>query len=445
MPSGSMSARLTATIFVAACAATTNAQTIGGLASPLAATDPAAVRAVLQPNAVRLQPNAALGREVVSAASDDDAIDAAAERLREMGGGASYVRTDAGLGIVGVGSASLTEAIASQNRNITERRRRFARVEAHLAARGAIAALLGETPDSGKQELALQRALLDNVDFDARNAPPDATVAAFLRGAVLYDCIEDEVGGRTFVTVVTSPRTQGDISFDALDAVTASNLRAAKDLIIAEIRSGVVAPSGGRVLTVLGDDRSVAFLAWSCEYVEFHADERTQHQIFETAAGQSQHDARRALLSLMRGEQIEYSREFAALVPDFEQRASVVIPGSNDAAAATSRRQVVESFVGGETLKSIVAGKLPPGVQVTAPESVDDGAFVFTVAFYSPQTAAAAGATWPDAVIANPLGKSDRRARSYAIAPDGTFETTRDGKLKPKSAASGQVSNKKDL
>lgn len=423
---------------------TANAQKVGGFDAPAGSENPAAMRVVKQLQKVEAKQNTALQREVISGATDADAINEAARRLREKGGGAHFVKTESGIGVVGVGFAQLGKVTDEESEDRVRQSRRYARANALLSAKANIALLLDATGEAGKIELARQRALLDDL-------PPDAVVdavetrAAFLRGAAFYDLEEDAANDRVYVTVITTPRTQGDVSTHALDELTASNLRAARDLVVREVESGVVPPSGGKVMTIVGDGRRVAWIAWASEYVERHQDPAVEQQILYTAERGSEMRARAALLALLRGERIEVDREFEQVVPNYAQRSQ---EGLVEAPSGFEERRdrLVKSVVEKETMASIVAGKLPPGVETSPPKAVDGGRFVYTVAFYCPQTVAAVSELlWPDVVEASPLGKSDRRARCYAIGPDGTFERSKDGRLIPKSAASGQVSNKKDL
>lgn len=421
-----------------------NAQKVGGFDAPAGGENRAAMRVVKQPQKVEAKQNTALQREVISGATDADAINEAARRLREKGGGAHFVKTESGIGVVGVGFAPLAMVADPKTLDLLVHSRRYARASAFLAAKANIALLLDSTGENGKIELARQRALLDDL-------PPDGVVdavetrSAFLRGAAFYDLDEDTASDRVYVTVITTPRTQGDVSAHGLDELTASNLRAARDLVVREVENGVVPPSGGKVMTIVGDDRRVAWIAWACEYVERHPDPAVEQQILYTAERGSEMRARAALLALLRGERIEIDREFEQVVPNYAQRSQ---EGLVEAPSGFEERRdrLVKSVVEEETMAAIVAGRLPPGVETSPPKAVDGGRFVYTVAFYCPKTVAAVSELlWPDVVEASPLGKSDRRARCYAIGPDGTFERTEDGRLIPKSAASGQVSNKKDL
>lgn len=431
-------------IGVVLCAATSFAQKVGGLDAPAGVENRAAMRQVKQPQKVEAKKNAALDREVISGATDADAINEAASRLKAAGGGALYVKTESGLGVVGVGAAKLEPLAGTKNENLILPRRRYARAEAHLAAKAAIARLLDSTSESGRIELARQRALLDDHsekgELDARE-----TASAFLRGAAFYDCEEASAGDRVFVTVISTPRTQGDVSADSADSLTASNLRAARDLVVREVESGVVPPSGGKVMTIVGDDRRVAWIAWDCAFVDRHPDPMVEQKIRLDAERGAEMNARAALLALLRGERIEVDRTFSSVVPDYSARAN---PGATDGAKAFQARRdrLLKQVVESESMASIVASRLPPGVETSLPRAVDDGLFVYSVAFFSPESVdAVIELLWPDVVELSPLGKSDRRARAYAITPDGTFERTKDGRLIPKSAATGQVSNKKDL
>lgn len=446
LPAALVGAFAFSAIALVAGAANTYAQKVGGLDAPAGVDNRAALRVVKQPQRVEAKKNAALDREVISGATDADAINEAAARLKSAGGGALYVKTESGLGVVGVGVAKLESLAGAKNENLVLPRRRYARAEAHLAAKAAIARLLDTTSDAGRIELARQRALLDdrpeNGAIDAKE-----TVSAFLRGAAFYDCEEAAEGDRVFVTVISTPRTQGDVSADTPDTLTASNLRAARDLVVREVEAGVVPPSGGKVLTILGDDRRVAWIAWDCAFVDRHSDPIVAQQILLDAERGAEMHARAALLALLRGERIEVDRSFSSAVPDYPDRAKQASGGVSKP-FGDRRDRLLKQVVESESMASVIAGKLPPGVETTPPRVVDDGRFVYSVAFFCPDPEsvdAIIELMWPDVVEASPLGKSDRRARAYSITPDGTFERSKDGRLIPKSAATGQVSNKKDL
>ncbi len=422
------------------------AQPIGGLPTPASAPNRQDLLKIREPDAIQVKQNAALDREVLSGASDSDAVNAAVKRLREKGeDGAIYVRTESGIGVVGVATVSSKPAKGVTNPNRIAMSARLARARALLQAKGEIAKLLASTRDEGKNELVKQQKLIDDQGKGAKVAAPEV-LSAFIRGAVFYDCAEDVATSLVNVAVVTTPRTQGDIRFDSIELLTASNLQAAKNLVLAQVKAGVAPPSGGTVLTILGTDPRIAWIAWDTEYVDSKSDPRVAAQIREDAIDGSRIAAQKALLALMRGEKIEVEKEMATEIAEFVRAANEQLGGGGKESFEQSRQELVKTVTQSETVRSIVEGKVMHGVETLGPLKSEDGRFVSTLMFYAPESSpAVATAMTSVAQREIPLGNPDRRAKAYPVAPDGTFQLGPDGTLKPMSAGAGIVSPKKDL
>lgn len=430
------------------------AQSPAGIPFPAGASNRTQLIRVASQDSVQSLPNAALGQPVISATSESDAINAAAQRLRERGGGALFVRTESGLGMVAVGKGAKGDAEGVTNETLRAMLERRARTEAYLDAKARIATLLSDVKVEGRVELMKQKHLLDDDKGSAANTGTNEettlkeVVSAFLRGAVLYDITTDAASGGVLATVISTPRSQGEVAIEDASALTHSTIEGAKDLVVREVMTGVVPPLGGRVLTIVSQ-KQIAWIAWGCAYVSSNPDPKLAEATRKAAEAESRQLAEVALLAVMKGETVEIDKRSGDAFRDWRNQFEKPLRDSADSKVtrfASARRDLVHTLEQSEAMRTVAAGTLPRGFVCDPPKTSEDGRWVYTIAFYAPgDSSRIFDERFASLLRDNPLGDSARRANAYEVKPDGSFKIEADGRLVPKAIPSGRVSNPDDL
>jgi hypothetical protein len=220
--------------------------------------------------------------------------------------GTKIVKTPSGIGFVATGIGAYR---TMENPTATRISKRNAYVIAFTDAKKRLAELLGGLTNEGKEEIRqslvninLPKEELTNISTQTEESLKQA-VDMMLRGFVIYevnDALEEKA---VYVSIVSTPKTRGKMSRPAPSAVNANNLRDGLNNVIAEIRSGLVPPVGGRIITVASTGET-AFVGFGSAVVR--TDEHAAVQAKLNVAAQKMADARAkdGLCGLIRGDKI---------------------------------------------------------------------------------------------------------------------------------------------
>lgn len=324
-----------------------------------------ALRRVGDPGRVRIEMHSELGGPVVYASGAQDAINAAIDHL-DRRPGAVFISTDAGLGVVGIGSASNAAADAG-NPVVAAEGLRLAAMEASLDARRRIADLLGRLGSAGRSKIAQQASALDGSETDAGTA-----MRRMLRGAVIYDLLETSDPQERRIVVVTTPRSEGRVQQVAHGVIASWSIEAGLTAVFSQIGADAAPASGAWVIGVV-ESGDVAWVAYGAAPIRPHADSGVQRQLRDEAFRAAEQRARRAMVQVVRGETVDAPEGFAPRLRRIEREFGSLLDPDESAGRAIGQiaSRVASAGVSEDHIRSITRGAMPPGVQLRTYTSAD--------------------------------------------------------------------------
>jgi hypothetical protein len=301
---------------------------------------------------------------VITSPSPMDAINTAVDR-REVG--CVQVRFGSGFGWVATGMSTYG---SYPNPTASRFAKRAAYVKAFSQAKAQMAQTIGGLSSTAKDEIRSHLNLFsdenaDLVNLDESNAETiEQAAAAMLRGFAVYE-VEDDVANNTvYVSIVTSPKTRAAIERPAVGMITAGSLEEGLNALFLEIQSGVVPPVGARAIQLRGTDH-LAFVGFGSDVIRYHKTAQVQARLRQSAQKVAEMRAQDALIGAIQGDDTTWESRL-----DEESRAQVrefadALPGDPAGVQefAQARNTFQNSQTHSETIKSVRAGQLPPGVQ----------------------------------------------------------------------------------
>ena len=201
------------------------------------------------PSDVKQPQQVAVKGKVVSAASPQDAVNAAvAENVKglktsdtpEMG--AKMVSFPSGLGFVATGFASYRTV---ENPTMTRIAKRKAYVIAFIKAKKNLAEILGGLDNEGKEtvrealvNINLPKEEMTNISTQSEESLKQS-VEMMLRGFVIYEVKDDTSQNAVYVLIVTTPKTRGNLPARPRTPSRPSDLHNGLNQVITEVRSGL--------------------------------------------------------------------------------------------------------------------------------------------------------------------------------------------------------------
>ncbi len=336
----------------------------------------------------------ATGDTVIKADTAQDAINTVANRRSP---GAEMVRFGSGIGWVatGMGGYELME-----NPTATRIAKRDAYVRAFMDAKRHLAESLTGLSATGRTQVLEQLEGVTSAKADLTNYAStqeeqlEQAVQMLLRGFVVYS-VEDNTEGRAvYVTLVTTPKTRGQLNRPTPTGLEAETIQEGLNKVLVEIQNGLVPPVGGRIIQVPATGE-IAFVGFGSDVVRTSDNAMLQAKQRLNAEKIAQMRAADALVGLLIGDETSWKGKLEEstqkLIAEFER---------DDTAGAdpTAQRfdQQRESFLNvqrsTEEYQSIRRGILPPGVVRKSFASADNGE-VYAVAVYLPSVSDAAAQT----------------------------------------------------
>ena len=365
---------------------------------------------VQNPGAVHEELNPVLKRNVVKAATAQDAINYIVQRChKDRGDGCEAIgMPDGKLGLVAVGTGTYDKDM----RNLTALRRsqRLAYMQAFMDAKAQMARYFNGASTEG---LALFTQNSDGSDTEADGASSEkteikisnkSTAAAVLKGYVTYSVYDDFDNSTVYVALVSTPKTQGRFSSSGGDTLRAENLSEGLNAVMAEIQNGVVPPVGGRIVTV-PQTGEIAFVGFGSAVIRSNeraairaSQQRRARKIAELRAAS-------ALCGIITGESVKTDmsegESQSQSYDDFNETIKLNDPIDDlvteeekaELKILTTEYRARDDFH--EVIETAHKGTLPPGVTQRAWLD-SDGAFAYGVAVYVPSVTNAAAAVGQD-------------------------------------------------
>jgi hypothetical protein len=344
-------------------------------------------------------------KDVVTAATMQDGINAGikdTENKARPGVAIEWTRTietPSGTGYVATGMSIYR---VMENPTASRIAKRNAYVVAFVQAKKNLAEFLDGLTDEGKDKIrqslvniTLPKEEMTNLSNRTQESLKQA-VKSLIRGFVIYE-VEDVTENKTvYVSIVTTPKTRGKMSRPAPSQVDAGTLRDGLNQVIVEVRSGLVPPVGGRIITVPTTGET-AFVGFGSAVVRESKNAAVQAKLNLTAQKIADARALDGLCGLIVGDEIIWegrSKEFTKdETQEFESATEGDPLAAKDPAAAKKLEKDRQSFVSrmesSDDYRSARKGIIPPGVNHRTWFD-EDKAFCYGMAVYVPSTANAA-------------------------------------------------------
>jgi len=403
------------------------------------------------------------GKKVVAATAQDAINAAAAANEKELKGGdtnevgAKMVSFPSGLGFVATGVGTYREMA---NATATRIAKRKAYVIAFTAAKKNLAEILGGLSNEGKEEVREQLVNINLPDAEMTNIKTNSTEALqqtvdmMLRGFVIYEVKDDDPQNTVWVTIVTTPKTRGKFARPAPNVIEANDLREGIAQVINEVRTGLVPPVGGRIIT-LRKTGETAFVGFGSTVCRASANRAVQAKLNLSAQKIAGMRAKDALCGLIIGDKASWQGSVVDSLKDevqeFESLNADDPLARKDPEAVrkldTARQTFVARMESTDVYRSARKGILPPGIS-TKTWFDGNNAWAYGMSVYVPSlTNAAAGSAreMRDSKILQDI--DDRPVRKDG---KGGFVDEKDSKIQRPGGAvkpgpTGKVGDDKDL
>jgi hypothetical protein len=408
------------------------------------------------PSDVKQPDKVTMKDEIVKAATAQDAINVAVqENVKELNDdieevGARMVQFPSGLGFVATGAAFYREM---PNPTATRIAKRQAYVIAFTKAKKNLAEILGGLSNEGKESIREQLVNVNLPDQEMTNISTQSeealrqTVEMMLRGFVIYEVKDDTANATVYVTIVTTPKTRGKFARPAPNMVEATSLRDGLNQVIAEVRSGLVPPVGGRIITMRSTGET-AFVGFGSSVVRTSENRVVQQRHNLDAQKIAGMRAKDALCGLIIGDKSFWEGSVTESMKDDVQEFESLVRddplASKDPTAVRKLDQARQTFVSRmestDVYRSARNGILPPGVN-TKTWFDEDNAWSYGMSVYVPSlTNAAAGAAkeMSDSRILQPV--DDGSGRAKGTVPDKNLEGIKKPGKKVKQGPTGKIS-----
>ena len=405
------------------------------------------------------------GRKI-AAANAQDAINAAvAENKKELKGGdtaevgAKMVSFPSGLGFVATGVGTYR---AMANPTATRIAKRKAYVIAFTRAKKNLAEILGGLSNEGKEEVREQLVNINLPDDEMTNIKTESVEALrqavdmMLRGFVVYEVKDDTKQNTVWVSIVTTPKTRGKFARPAPNMVEANDLREGLTQVINEVRTGLVPPVGGRIIT-LRKTGETAFVGFGSTVVRSSRNQAVQAKLNLTAQKIAAMRAKDALCGLIIGDRASWQGSVVDSLKDevqeFESLNRDDPLARKDPEAVRKLDKARQTFVARiestDVYRSARRGILPPGINTKTWFDADH-AWGYGMSVYVPSLTNAAAQTARDVLDSQILQPIDDGTKRGRVGKDGPFIDQKDARIKQpstkvKAGPTGKVGKDDDL
>ena len=365
-------------------------------------------------NAVKTETDPVLKKSVTTGASAQDAINRIIGKPKQ---GCEIIGlSDGGIGFVATGMGTYNSGMHDVVSSRIAQRNAY--IEAFMNAKAEMAKTVGGLVIRGATDFDKKIESINDEKQGMVNLEKDLsesqlqTARKVLKGFVTYHVQDAPDKGQVFVTIISTPKTRGKYSRPVPDAIAAKNLRDGLNLLLSEIRSGLVPPVGGRIVEV-PETGELAFVGFGSSIVRKHETSDMQAELdlqAEQVAGLRAVDGLLGMIvgddTLWEGRADEQTRN---MIQDFEKRQveDQTTRGTKEEIHRldTNVREFRNTLTTGNRVQSIRRGILPPGV--TRKTWMDDEEyFAYGIAVYIPSVsnqAAAGSKEMDDAQLLKPV------------------------------------------
>jgi hypothetical protein len=380
------------------------------------------------------------GEPAISAASAQDAINSWVAKRSE---GFNEIVFPNGFGFVATGVSTY----GKHDNPVTERAaKRNAYVTSYMRAKTQLAEGLNGVYTSGRtkafERIATvnesQGQTLININENTSEAIRQR-IDGFLRGYVVYEVFDDTEAARVYLTIVTTPKTQGHYDRPDVQTISAASVQEGLGQVFTEIEQGLTPPVGGRMIYVPATDE-MAFVGFGSAVIGRQDNAAAQAKLELNAERIAKIRAKDALCGVIVGEELESEEKLDSQVSsmnrDYEElcKDDPIVKNNPDHPGYVKLQNSVSEFKAAEAnlsvMRGIRDGILPPGVRQET-WSDEDKAFTYAVAVYMPSVsnAAEAGAASMQSggIITPPAGVPVQTpSKDVKQGPSGTVQDVKD-------------------
>ncbi len=331
---------------------------------------------------------------VVQAASTQDAIIASLDELKKLQKDVCEIKVGSGIGLVATGIANYS---TFPNRNASLIDKRQAYVKALLKAKANLASFLYGLSSEGKQELVESLDTYDNSQKSLANITGrsqesiDQRVAGLLRGYVIYSVNDDTEGQEVSVAIVTTPKTRGETMRLSQSSIEAADVASGMKEVFAELKTGVVPVSGGRLITTPNDDgtREFFFIGFGSAINKTSSNPTINRQLKLNMLKVAKARAASNLCGMIVGDDVMWNLGINAATSNENKMFDAVFSKENPTKEPAVKQldTIKTSFVNRmkttEVFSSARHGVLPPGLEAITWESLDND-WVYAAYIYNP-------------------------------------------------------------
>lgn len=378
---------------------------------------------VQSPDAVITENDPATNKPITRGLSVQDAINSiVSSHIKGGGKGCDMVATpEGGYGFVATGMGTYRKDM----KNLTALRiaQRNAYVQGFMQAKNEMAGLVSGIAISGKTNFDSQTAAEDSDTANTRAQETSSaetireSTAAVLKGFVTYNVYDDFENGLVYVTIVSTPKIRGKFSRVTNDTISAENINAGLNAVLAEIQSGLSPLVGGRIVEdpVTGE---IAFVGFGSAVVRQTKNPAMRAQMLRVAQNSAGLRAADALCGIIIGDMTrseskldEQTRESMTSYENAEESDPMkTLAASGDVSEAERMQNEFRNSVQfSQTIESARRGIIPPGVMQRAWID-DEGVFAYAFAIYRPSLTKAAARDakeMREAQIVQPYGEHE--------------------------------------
>lgn len=399
---------------------------------------------------------------VVEAAHTQDAINESVKQMRELDEFITKIKVGSGEGIVSKGVGMYQ---AFPNRNASLISKRLAYVKAHMEAKKNLAEHLYGLTNEGKESLVESLDTYDSENDSLANTSSinsetiNQKVEGVLRGTAIYSLNDDEENKEVEVVIVSTPKTRGENMDVSGGVVKSKSAREGLAKVFTELKSGVLPPTGGKVIsTDTASGKQLFFIAFGSEIIRSNKNSQIARTLKMQASKTAQMRAANSMCSLIIGEQAAWqggvSSETQESQKQFNSTAAEDPATGENTVSAEPLEEDISSFLSTMKVKNEYAffskGQLPPGLNVTRWVS-PDGDWSYAAYIYNPNITLDTSKIRDKIKQNSILGKGNSLLNSQSSkggrgqAGNGNGNQKTEGPQEVGKGPSGQVSQDDDL
>ncbi|MEW6078309.1 MAG: hypothetical protein AB1724_10885 [Thermodesulfobacteriota bacterium] len=354
---------------------------------------------VNQPQSVTIEKDQLTSQKAVTASTAQDAINTVVQK-RETG--CKMIKFPSGFGWVACGQSSYREM---NNSTATRISKRNAYLKAFMQSKTSLAESLNGLSNSGKDKIRQTLSTINTETESLATSKDDSqetleqTVQMLLRGFVVYEVFDDTANNSVWVSIVTTPKTQGKYKRPDVNSLQADTISDGLNAVLVEIQNGLVPPIGGKIVTV-DQTGEIAFVGFGSAVVQAHQNSTMQNKLNLQAERNASLRAKDALCGLILGDDTSWrgklDEQTKESIEDFEELKAKDVASSPDPVEYKKFDQTKQTFINkiksSDEWGSIRQGILPPGV-TSKSWMDDDNAIAYAVSVYLPSVSAQAEKT----------------------------------------------------